>query len=181
MSMDGRPLTVGKVVIAVAVLLVGAPIAKIFMRRFAHRVFTRIGFEHGAAAAFETLGFYGIIVCLVVFALWLSEIPLTIFTLAGGALAIGIGFGSQAYRGDGDLRRPGDGMLRDEREVNVQHKSESIRRIDRGRARSWRRRSTTATRSSKRFTARCPATHGTRGGTPPAPGRGRVSPRPCSG
>jgi hypothetical protein len=51
MSMDGRPLTVGKVVIAVAVLLVGAPIAKIFMRRFAHRVFTRIGFEHGAAAS----------------------------------------------------------------------------------------------------------------------------------
>ena len=34
-------------------------------------------------------------VCLVVFALWVSEIPLTVFTLAGGAVAIGVGFGSQ--------------------------------------------------------------------------------------
>jgi small-conductance mechanosensitive channel len=95
LSVDGRPLTVGKVVIAILVLVVGLPIARRVIRRIAHRIFTRIGLEPGAAAAFETLVFYGLGMCLVVFALWVAEIPLTVFTLAGGAIAIGVGFGSQ--------------------------------------------------------------------------------------
>jgi len=94
-AIDGRPLTVGKVLIALLVLAVGVPIAKIAMRRFARRALGRVGLETGAAEAFATLGFYVVLGCLVVFALWVAEIPLTVFTLAGGALAIGIGFGSQ--------------------------------------------------------------------------------------
>jgi len=95
MTVDGRPLTVGKVAIAVLVLVIGLPIARRAIRRVARRLFTRIGLEPGAAAAFETLVFYALAVCLVVFALWVAEIPLTVFTLAGGAIAIGVGFGSQ--------------------------------------------------------------------------------------
>lgn len=94
-AIDGRPLTVGKVTIAVLVLVVGLPIARLVIRRIARRLFARIGLEPGAAAAFETLVFYAVMVCLVVFALWVAEIPLTVFTLAGGAIAIGVGFGSQ--------------------------------------------------------------------------------------
>jgi small-conductance mechanosensitive channel len=94
-AIDGRPLTVGKVLIALLVLAVGVPIAKIAVRRFARRALGRVGLEPGAADAFATLGFYVVLGCLVVFALWVAEIPLTVFTLAGGALAIGIGFGSQ--------------------------------------------------------------------------------------
>ena len=95
LSVDGRPLTVGKVLIAVLVLVVGLPIARAVTRRVARRLFDGIGMEPGAASAFETLSFYGVMVGLVLFALWLAEIPLTVFTLAGGALAIGVGFGSQ--------------------------------------------------------------------------------------
>ena len=95
MTIDGRPLTVGKVTIALVVLIVGLPIARRVIRRISTRLFARIGLEPGAAAAFETLAFYAVMVCLVVFALWVSEIPLTVFTLAGGAVAIGVGFGSQ--------------------------------------------------------------------------------------
>jgi len=95
MTIDGRPLTVGKVTIALLVLIVGLPIARRVIRRISARLFARIGLEPGAAAAFETLAFYAVMVCLVVFALWVSEIPLTVFTLAGGAVAIGVGFGSQ--------------------------------------------------------------------------------------
>ncbi len=94
-TIDGRSLTVGKVVTAILILLIGAVIAKFAMRRIARRVLARVGIEPGAAAAFETLGFYVVMAGLVVFALWVSEIPLTVFTLAGGALAIGVGFGSQ--------------------------------------------------------------------------------------
>lgn len=95
MAIDGRPLTVGKVAVAVAVLLVGIPVAKVVIRRISHRLFTRIGLEPGAAAAFQALFFYAVVASLAVFALWVSEIPLTVFTLAGGAIAIGVGFGSQ--------------------------------------------------------------------------------------
>ncbi len=94
-AIDGRALTVGKVVIALLVVAVGAPIARSVMRRVARRVLARVGIQPGAAEAFATLGFYVVLACLVVFALWVAEIPLTVFTLAGGALAIGIGFGSQ--------------------------------------------------------------------------------------
>ena len=94
-AIDGRALTVGKVVIALLVVAVGAPIAKAVMRRVARKLLARVGIQPGAAEAFATLGFYVVLACLVVFALWVAEIPLTVFTLAGGALAIGIGFGSQ--------------------------------------------------------------------------------------
>ncbi len=94
-SIDGRPMTVGKVTIALLVLTLGLPVARLVTRRIAHRLFKRIGMELGAAAAFETLAFYVVVVGLGLFALWVAEIPLTVFTLAGGALAIGIGFGSQ--------------------------------------------------------------------------------------
>jgi small-conductance mechanosensitive channel len=94
-TIDGRSLTVAKVVIALLVLAIGAPIAKVVTRRVARRLLARVGIDPGAAEAFATLSFYVVLACLVVFALWVSEIPLTVFTLAGGALAIGIGFGSQ--------------------------------------------------------------------------------------
>jgi small-conductance mechanosensitive channel len=94
-TIDGRPLTVGKVTIALFVLLIGIPIAKVVTRKVSRRLFARLGLEPGAAAAFQTLAFYAVVVILAVFALWVSEIPITVFTLAGGAIAIGIGFGSQ--------------------------------------------------------------------------------------
>jgi len=95
LTVDERPLTVGKVTIAVLVLIVGLPIARRVINRVSRRLFGRIGLEPGAAAAFETLAFYAVGLCLVVAALWVAEIPLTVFTLAGGAVAIGVGFGSQ--------------------------------------------------------------------------------------
>jgi len=94
-AIDGRALTVGKVVIALLVVAIGAPIARSVMRRISRKLLARVGVQPGAADAFATLGFYVVLACLVVFALWVAEIPLTVFTLAGGALAIGIGFGSQ--------------------------------------------------------------------------------------
>jgi small-conductance mechanosensitive channel len=95
MAIDGRPVTVGKVTIAMLVLVVGVPIAKVLIRKVSRRLFTRIGLEPGAASAFQALAFYVVVACLGVFALWVSEIPVTVFALAGGAIAIGVGFGSQ--------------------------------------------------------------------------------------
>jgi potassium efflux system protein len=51
--------------------------------------------DAGSVVAFETISFYALVVLSAVVALHLVNIPLTIFALAGGALAIGVGFGSQ--------------------------------------------------------------------------------------
>ena len=68
-SVDGRSLTVGKVVIALLVLAVGVPIARMATRRFARRALGRVGLEVGAAEAMATLGFYVVLAGLVIFAL----------------------------------------------------------------------------------------------------------------
>jgi potassium efflux system protein len=94
-SIDGRPLTVGKVVIAVLIIVVGVPTARVVTRRTARRILARVGITHATTEASATIGFYIALAGILVFALWMAEIPLTIFAFAGGALAIGIGFGSQ--------------------------------------------------------------------------------------
>lgn len=94
-AIDGRPVTVGKVVIALLIIVVGVPIARIVTRRAARRIMARVGVTHATAEASATIGFYVALAGLMVFALWVAEIPLTAFALAGGALAIGVGFGSQ--------------------------------------------------------------------------------------
>jgi small-conductance mechanosensitive channel len=94
-SVQGRAIRVGSLVTALLVLLVGVPVARLVARILTGRVYPRIGLTPGAAAAFGTLSRYALLVMVLIFALWFSGIPLTIFTIAGGALAIGVGFGSQ--------------------------------------------------------------------------------------
>lgn len=92
---DGKPITVGKVVAALLLILVGFLVSKLLSRRLGHSILPRFGLTRGAAVAFETLAFYGLFAVFFLWALQLVEIPLTVFTVVGGVLAIGIGFGSQ--------------------------------------------------------------------------------------
>jgi small-conductance mechanosensitive channel len=94
-GVGGAPLTVGKIVSAVVFLLLGAWAVRRLAAALGDRVFPRLGFDEGAARAFELLSFYVLLVGIFLLALRIVEIPLTIFAVAGGALAIGLGFGSQ--------------------------------------------------------------------------------------
>ncbi len=49
----------------------------------------------GVASAAETLTFYVLFIAFALVSLHLIKFPLTVFTIAGGAVAIGVGFGSQ--------------------------------------------------------------------------------------
>src|SRR4029079_13795478 len=51
--------------------------------------------DPNATAAFERVVHYGLLALVVLGALYTVNIPLTIFTFFGGALAIGVGFGAQ--------------------------------------------------------------------------------------
>lgn len=92
---DGTPITLGKLLLALAVLLAGHRISRHLSRGLGHLLRRQARMDPGAAAALETLGFYVLFVSFAVSALQLVKFPLNTLAIAGGALAIGIGFGSQ--------------------------------------------------------------------------------------
>ncbi len=92
---DQQPITVGKVVLALLLILFGYVVAKLLSRRLGRLVLPRLGLTTGGAAALQTLVYYALLAIFVLWALHVVSIPLTVFTVLGGVLAIGIGFGSQ--------------------------------------------------------------------------------------
>ena len=92
---EDSPITPGKIVIALAVFFIGLWLARVLRTQLRRTVFPRFGFDHGASSAFASLTFYALLAITFLLALRAVNIPLTAFAVAGGALAIGIGFGSQ--------------------------------------------------------------------------------------
>lgn len=91
----GEPITVGNVLLAVLLLALGYFVSKLLSRLIARTLGQRLGLDPGARDAVRTLGFYLLYVVFAFTSLNLVQFPLTIFTIAGGAAAIGVGFGSQ--------------------------------------------------------------------------------------
>jgi potassium efflux system protein len=89
-------LTVRKVVTGLLLFVAGLIVARILASLVAHRLLRRFRLSKDAQAAIKTLVFYILLVIVVVWALRWLNVPLTAFTILGGALAIGVGFGSQA-------------------------------------------------------------------------------------
>jgi small-conductance mechanosensitive channel len=94
-SIDDRAVTVKKVLIALLLVLIGVRLARWVSHRLVRRVLSKVRVEESASLAISTLIFYGLAIIVFVAALGWAGIPLTLFTLFGGALAIGFGFGSQ--------------------------------------------------------------------------------------
>lgn len=95
LKLDDRPLTVGSVVIFVSLVALGLWLAGVFSRLIARAAARRLKIQEGPAAAIQTLLYYALVMSVVIYALNVINVPLTIFAVAGGAIAIGIGFGSQ--------------------------------------------------------------------------------------
>lgn len=95
LAVQDRPITVGKVVFGVLLFLAGLWVAAFVSRFLGRRVWPRFGLDAGASAALQSLSYYLLVAVLTLAALEVVNVPLTIFTFVGGALAIGVGFGSQ--------------------------------------------------------------------------------------
>ncbi|MAG31480.1 MAG: hypothetical protein CL908_11400 [Deltaproteobacteria bacterium] len=89
------PITPGKIVIALSVFLLGYFFSRFMKRALSRRLFPQLGFDRGASNAFASLAFYALLAATFLFALRSVNIPLTAFAVVGGAIALGIGFGSQ--------------------------------------------------------------------------------------
>lgn len=94
-SIDDRPITVSKVVTAILLFLIGYLLSRRISRQVRRKLFPKLKLAEGVSAALESLLFYFLVIFFALFALKLANVPLTIFTILGGAVAIGIGFGSQ--------------------------------------------------------------------------------------
>jgi small-conductance mechanosensitive channel len=92
---DRQPITVGTLVLALLLLVIGILVSRFASRSLGRFVVRRFRLAAGPAAALETLGFYLLAVAFTISALQLVKFPLTAFTIVGGALAIGVGLGSQ--------------------------------------------------------------------------------------
>jgi potassium-dependent mechanosensitive channel len=92
---NGATIVVGTVIVALILLGCGYYVSRRLSRAAGALLMRRAGVDAGAAAAVETLTFYILFVGFGVTALRLVNFPLAALTIVGGALAIGIGFGSQ--------------------------------------------------------------------------------------
>lgn len=88
-------ITVGKIVQAVILLFLGFYASRLISRSIGRRMLSRMGFDASATAAMQSVAFYVLVLIFTLFALKVVKVPLTVFTVLGGALALGIGFGSQ--------------------------------------------------------------------------------------
>ena len=91
----GKPITVKKVVIGLALLLFGYLISRAIASLIAYKVLPRFGVSHAAASVLRSVMLYAMLVALFFVSLDVVNVPLTFFAFFGGAAAIGLGFGSQ--------------------------------------------------------------------------------------
>ncbi|HUU98971.1 MAG TPA: mechanosensitive ion channel domain-containing protein [Phycisphaerae bacterium] len=94
-SVGGEAVTVAAVVLAVLLLGLGYSVSRVISRLLARVLAARVSLEPGAAIATETLTFYALFIACGLISLNLVNFPLTVFAIAGSAVAIGVGFGSQ--------------------------------------------------------------------------------------
>ena len=92
---DSHPITVGKLLIALGVAIVGIIIVGILNRVLGNRLLTRTRFKETTASIIRKMLSYFAYVLVLLFALRLLNVPLTAFAFLGGAIAIGVGFGAQ--------------------------------------------------------------------------------------
>ena len=88
-------VTVQKVVTALLILLAGMFLSRFLSRSLRRQVLRRLDFDPSAAATIQSLFYYALLLMFGLFALNVAKVPLTAFTVLGGAVALGVGFGSQ--------------------------------------------------------------------------------------
>ncbi len=94
-SIDDEPITVRKIVFGLILLITGYFVSRGLASLVAYRVLPKLGLSEAASSAFRTVLFYLLLTALVFVSLDVVNVPLTVFAFLGGAVAIGLGFGSQ--------------------------------------------------------------------------------------
>ncbi|MBS3766737.1 MAG: mechanosensitive ion channel [Candidatus Cloacimonetes bacterium] len=94
-SIQGEGVSLGNLFIGLVILFIGFKLAKYFSKKIKMFFEKKFKFDISQGAIVESVSKYVLLIVLVLFVLSIVGIPLTIFTIIGGSLAIGIGFGSK--------------------------------------------------------------------------------------
>jgi small-conductance mechanosensitive channel len=99
-SVADQPVRVNTLLVAVALILAGHWASRRASTLIGRVVFHRLGMNTGRRAAWQTLSFYGLFLIVLLTASNLIHLSLTQFSVVSGALAVGLGFGSQNLIGN---------------------------------------------------------------------------------
>lgn len=94
-TIAGIKLSLGNVLVALILLLFANRLSRLVTRIISKKLIQPFIHDRPSQITYETFTFYFSLVSFVALSLTIAGIPLTIFTVVGGALAIGVGFGSQ--------------------------------------------------------------------------------------
>jgi len=94
-KIEGNPIIVGNIILAFLLLLMGFLLSKRLAAQMKKQLIERFKLDEASAVISQQIGYYLLLVLLVLFVLNFAGIPLTFFAVLGGAAAIGVGFGSQ--------------------------------------------------------------------------------------
>lgn len=94
-TVDKSPITAGNVLVAFAFVICGYLSIRMIVNYFETRVLTKLEIEISKRYTIKILMFYFLLSVLLLITLYLIKVPLTVFTVIGGALALGIGFGAK--------------------------------------------------------------------------------------
>jgi len=90
-----RSITLGKIIMAILILVIGIWVTGFISRIIDPIIIRRLRIEANQANLIRRWFRAFLILCLIMFSMVSVKIPLTVFAFAGGALAIGLGFGMQ--------------------------------------------------------------------------------------
>lgn len=92
---EGHAITVEKLLIAAAVLILGVILSILIKRFVRNRLLARTALNDNVIAVIDRLVYYAALLTAFLVALRVVHIPLTAFTFLGGAVALGVGFGAK--------------------------------------------------------------------------------------
>ncbi len=92
---DEHGVTVNKLVVALIILIIGFIFVKRIILFWVRGFLARVHMKETTTAAVEKIINYIVVLLIILLALRVVNIPLTLFTFLGGAVAIGVGFGAQ--------------------------------------------------------------------------------------
>lgn len=95
MVLSDQSVTIRKIVTALIILLAGMIVSRALSRILGKQLLRRLNIDVSASATIQSLFYYVLVLLFALFALKVANVPLTAFTVLGGAVALGIGFGSQ--------------------------------------------------------------------------------------
>ena len=94
-EVDGKPITLFKIFISIVFLAAGIWLSRILIRIIRNKFLIRFVENESAAHAIENISFYIMVTFFALVSLQVANIPITVFTLVGGAFALAFGLGAQ--------------------------------------------------------------------------------------